>query len=254
MDTVQELEHYLSKNSIDAFITSMMTVCLKEKPEEPAQYLLKYMLEVRLRGLSCVGLQRAGARAHWGSAGAACQHTFSRQELHHANVRSMCVQANANKSSEQVAVASTTPAPALGASSSAQPPQPGTHVALSHPDQKTQQVRMSAAPRSGLLRAARPAVCWTRSASGVLANTRAQYLTDKKVHIIFLELLKQVGGAPHTLSCVRTPAPPSHALSHLPAASASAAAQQLAAGQRRGCAPELELGQAPHKGPELLVR
>eukprot|EP00197_Chlamydomonas_leiostraca_P015679 CAMPEP_0202877628 /NCGR_PEP_ID=MMETSP1391-20130828/30955_1 /ASSEMBLY_ACC=CAM_ASM_000867 /TAXON_ID=1034604 /ORGANISM="Chlamydomonas leiostraca, Strain SAG 11-49" /LENGTH=143 /DNA_ID=CAMNT_0049559697 /DNA_START=19 /DNA_END=449 /DNA_ORIENTATION=- len=44
MDVVQELEHYLSKNTIDIFVREMMVQCLKDKPEEPKQYLLKYIL------------------------------------------------------------------------------------------------------------------------------------------------------------------------------------------------------------------
>lgn len=44
MDVVQELEHYLSRNTLDTFVRDMMAECLQEKPEEPKQWLLKYIL------------------------------------------------------------------------------------------------------------------------------------------------------------------------------------------------------------------
>jgi hypothetical protein len=45
MDIVQELEHYLSKNTLDQFVKEMMVQCLKDKPEEPSRYLLKYIFD-----------------------------------------------------------------------------------------------------------------------------------------------------------------------------------------------------------------
>ncbi|KAF5838559.1 hypothetical protein DUNSADRAFT_2620 [Dunaliella salina] len=95
MDVVKELELYLSKNALETLLETMMTECLRHKPEEPSHYLLKWLIDQ-----------------------------------------------NASKGSEEVAIAS---------SSDKQ------HVAITHPDQATQ-----------------------------------QYLKDKKLHIIFLELMKLV--------------------------------------------------------------
>ena len=44
MDTKQELEHYLARTEVDSFVRDMMVECLDQQPEEPAQFLLRYIL------------------------------------------------------------------------------------------------------------------------------------------------------------------------------------------------------------------
>lgn len=87
---------------MDTFVRDMMAECLQEKPEEPKQWLLKYILSK-----------------------------------------------NAGESTEEVSVASM--------STTTEKDGPPMHVAVSHPDTDIQ-----------------------------------QYLTDKKVATIFLELLKNI--------------------------------------------------------------
>lgn len=45
MDIVQELEHYLQGNYVDQLLKEMMIQCLRDKPDEPTHYLLKYILQ-----------------------------------------------------------------------------------------------------------------------------------------------------------------------------------------------------------------
>jgi hypothetical protein len=44
VDIVQELEHYLSRQTLDSLVKELMVLCLREKPEEPLPFLLRELL------------------------------------------------------------------------------------------------------------------------------------------------------------------------------------------------------------------